>query len=605
MRVFLPYLQRYSGYLQLTILFHLLMALFQVISIPALNFFLSLLFQRGAKSAAPVPAPPTIGPYQQAEQYAKRYFDAFAAEYGQNALLIAICLLVVFVFFGKNLFRYLGLYFMSPLRVGIIKDLRNAVHAKMLALPLSYYTEERKGDLISRMTVDIAEIELSIMGMAEQLVRAPITMVGALALMILMAPGLTLMVLVLMLFSGFVIGRLSRGLRRHSNDAQSVLGFLMSLLDETLSGMRILKGFNAQHWQQERFEGVNEDYAARAIRISRRRDLASPLSEFMGIATVAVLLWFGTRQVFAGVLSPEHFLTFLFAFYNAIEPVKNLSTAVYNIKKGRGALDRLQAMLLADVRIVDHQHPHAITSFHDCIAFENVSFQYPNAERPAVREISFELRKGRVLALVGASGAGKSTLADLLPRFYDPTNGRIAIDGVDIRDIRLDDLRALMGIVSQDPVLFNDTVYNNIAFGKEGVTPDDVEAAARQANAHHFITQLPEGYQTHIGDRGSKLSGGQRQRLTIARALLVQPEILILDEATSALDSESEQLVQQALDRLLENRTALVVAHRLSTIQHADDILVLHEGQVVERGTHSSLMQKGRHYRKLVDLQAL
>jgi ABC-type multidrug transport system fused ATPase/permease subunit len=605
MRVFWPYLQRYSGYLQLTILFHLLMALFQVISIPALNFFLSLLFQRGAQATAPVPTPPTLGLYQQAEQYAKRHFDAFAADYGQNALLIAICLLVVLVFFGKNLFRYLGLYYMSPLRVGIIKDLRNAVHAKMLALPLSYYTEERKGDLISRMTVDIAEIELSIMGMAEQLVRAPITMVGALALMILMAPGLTLMVLVLMLFSGFVIGRLSRGLRRHSNDAQSVLGFLMSLLDETLSGMRILKGFNAQHWQQERFEGVNEDYAARAIRISRRRDLASPLSEFMGIATVAVLLWFGTRQVFAGVLSPEHFLTFLFAFYNAIEPVKNLSTAVYNIKKGRGALDRLQALLLADVRIVEHQHPRAITGFDDCIAFENVSFQYPNAERPAVRDMSFELRKGRVLALVGASGAGKSTLADLLPRFYDPTNGRITIDGVDIRDIRLDDLRALMGIVSQDPVLFNDTVYNNIAFGKAGVTPDDVEAAARQANAHHFITQLPEGYQTHIGDRGSKLSGGQRQRLTIARALLVQPEILILDEATSALDSESEQLVQQALDRLLQNRTALVVAHRLSTIQHADDILVLHEGQVVERGTHNSLMQMGRHYRKLVDLQAL
>lgn len=605
MRAFWPYLQRYRVYLQLAIVFHLLMALFQVISIPALNFFLTLLFQRDHQPAD-APAPSVgMGWYQQAEQYARRYFEAFAQAYGQNALLMAICLLVVVIFFGKNLFRYLGIYYMSPLRVGMIKDLRNAVHAKMLALPISYYTEARKGDLMSRMTVDIAEIELSIIGMVEQLVRAPITMVGALAIMVFMAPGLTLFVLVLMLFSGLVISRLGRGLRSRSADAQSILGFLMSLLEETLSGMRILKGFNAQSWQQNRFEQVNDTYAMRAIQISRRRDLASPLSEFMGIAVVAVLLWYGTRQVFAGVLSPEHFLTFLFAFYNAIEPVKSLSTALYNIKKGRGALDRLEQLLHADVQIVTRDDARPIGAFQDRIAFEKVGFQYAGAERAAVTDVSFELTKGRVLALVGASGAGKSTLTDLLPRFYDPTSGRITIDGVDIRDIRLDDLRGLMGIVSQDPVLFNDTVYNNIAFGKKGVTPDDVEAAARLANAHHFIEQLPEGYQTLIGDRGSKLSGGQRQRLTIARALLVQPDILILDEATSALDSESEQLVQQALDRLLENRTALVVAHRLSTIQHANEILVLHEGRVVERGTHNSLMQEGRYYRKLVELQSL
>ncbi|MDX2136329.1 MAG: ABC transporter ATP-binding protein [Saprospiraceae bacterium] len=605
MREFLPYLLRYRRYLFLAVFFHLLMSVFQVISIPALNFFLQILFKRKEdKTVVPVDTE-AWNWYTRLEHNIAVFFDRQTLLYGQEAVLAGVCVLVVLIFFGKNISRYLGIYFMSPLRVGIIKDLRNQVHAKMLALPLSYYTEERKGDLMSRMTADISEIELSIIGMVEQLVKDPIAMAGALAIMVVMAPGLTLFVFVLMLFSGLLIGALGRSLRRRSNAAQTVLGYLMSLLEETLSGMRILKGFNASAWQQNRFEQVNDDYARKLIRISRRKDLASPLSEFLGICVVAVLLWYGSRLVFAGTLKPETFITFLFAFYNAIDPVKSLSTALYNVRKGRGALDRIQALLNAGIAIAEKATPAPLNGFRDKIAFENVGFRYQGGETDAVSDIHLVLERGKVVALVGASGAGKSTIADLLPRFYDPTKGRITLDGVDIREFTLEDLRGLMGIVSQDPVLFNDTVFSNIAFGKQGVTRQDVEEAARQANAHTFITELPEGYDTIIGDRGSKLSGGQRQRLTIARALLTQPQILILDEATSALDSESEKLVQEALERLLQNRTALVIAHRLSTVQHADVIVVMHQGRIVEQGTHISLMQDGRFYRKLVELQAL
>ncbi|MBC7777972.1 MAG: ATP-binding cassette domain-containing protein, partial [Phycisphaerae bacterium] len=386
-------------------------------------------------------------------------------------------------------------------------------------------------------------------------------------------------------------------------------------VEETLGGLRIIKGFNAEQWQGERFGRENDGYARTITRLSRRRDLASPLSEFLGIVIASILLWYGAKQVFAGHITGPIFITFLYAFYSITEPAKAFSAATYSIRKGMGALERVEAVLDAPVAIRDAENALKINDFKEKIEFRNVSFQYANAERGALENIQLEIQKGKIVALVGASGAGKSTLADLLPRFYDPTEGQILLDGKDIRDLRLHDLRALMGIVTQEAILFNDTVRNNIAFSLPAealaeagtaLSPNlAVEAAAKAANAHEFIINLPEGYDTNIGDRGSKLSGGQRQRLTIARALLKNPPILILDEATSALDSESEKLVQAALERLLENRTALVIAHRLSTVQYANEIIVLDAGRIVERGTHEGLMREGRVYRKLVELQAL
>ncbi|MCB0574925.1 MAG: ABC transporter ATP-binding protein, partial [Saprospiraceae bacterium] len=398
---------------------------------------------------------------------------------------------------------------------------------------------------------------------------------------------------------------IGRSLRRQSGEAQQRLGMIGSLVEETLGGLRIIKGFNAEAWQSERFGGENKRYARTLTRLYRRKDLASPLSEFLGIGAVAILLWFGAKQVFAGEISAATFITFLYAFYNIIEPAKQLSSASYSIRKGMGALERVESVLNATVSIGDRADAAGIAAFEDKIEYKGVSFRYQNAEREALEDIDLNIPRGRIVALVGASGAGKSTVADLLPRFYDVTGGAILIDGKDIRSLKIKDLRALMGIVSQEAILFNDTVRNNIAFGNESATDAEIEAAAKAANAHEFIDRLPEGYLTNIGDRGSKLSGGQRQRLTIARALLKNPPILILDEATSALDSESEKLVQAALDKLLQNRTALVIAHRLSTVQHADEILVLDAGKVVERGTHEQLMHSGNIYRKLVELQAL
>ncbi|MBL7825580.1 MAG: ABC transporter ATP-binding protein [Saprospiraceae bacterium] len=596
----LRYYAPYKRLIGLAIISNLLMSLFMVVSIPVLQPFLQILFNPGEIKAT------TGGSgFQRFESALNGFFANLIAQYGREQALLIVCVFLVITFFGKNLFRYLSLYFLAPVRNGIVRDIRQKLVEKTLNLPLSYFSEERKGDLMSRISADVQEIEWSIVGATEAVAREPIVMLGSLIFMISVSPGLLVFVFGLMLFSGLIIAGVGRSLKRQSGEAQHRLGIIGSMVEETLGGLRIIKGFNAEHWQADRFQHENDDYARTLTRLYRRRDLASPMSEFLGIAAVSVLLWFGAKQVFAGEISAATFITFLYAFYNIIEPAKHLSGASYNIRKGLGALDRVEAVLHADETIKDSHDAHQIHSFEGKIAFNNVTFKYQNAEREALHEVSFEVKKGQTVALVGASGAGKSTIADLLPRFYDVSQGQILIDGSDIRQLRLRDLRNLMGIVSQEAILFNDSVYNNIAFSTIDATPETVKAAAIAANAHEFIVRMPDGYQTNIGDRGGKLSGGQRQRLTIARALLKNPPILILDEATSALDSESEKLVQSALDTLLKNRTALVIAHRLSTVQHAHEILVLDGGSIVERGTHESLMHAGGVYKRLVELQAL
>ncbi len=617
LRYYLPY----KRLLTLAIVCNVLMSIFVVVSIPALLPFLQILFNpNGPSNSGGATQNQTISTSGAGLQHQlDTFFEQLLINHGREGALLIVCSFLVLTFLGKNLFRYLSLYFLAPVRNGVVRDLRQKMLRKMLDLPLSFFSEERKGDLMSRFSADVQEVEWSIMGVMEALVREPIVITGSLAYMLWVSPALTGFVFVLILFSGGIIGGIGKTLRKQSGEAQSRLGTVMSLVEETLGGLRIIKGFNAEQWQGERFGRENDGYARTITRLSRRRDLASPLSEFLGIAVASVLLWFGAKQVFAGHISGPTFITFLYAFYSITEPAKAFSAATYSIRKGMGALERVEAVLDAPVSIQDADNALNITEFKDKIEFRNVSFRYANAERGALENIRLEIQKGKIVALVGASGAGKSTMADLLPRFYDPSEGQIMLDGKDIRDLRLKDLRALMGIVSQEAILFNDTVRNNILFSSSQAfitdtmgleetalaTTKAVEAAARAANAHEFIIQLPEGYDTNIGDRGSKLSGGQRQRLTIARALLKNPPILILDEATSALDSESEKLVQAALERLLENRTALVIAHRLSTVQHANEIIVLDAGRIVERGTHESLMRQSGYYRKLVELQAL
>lgn len=599
----LRYYAPYKKYIALALLSNLLMSLFMVVSIPVLQPFLQILFGSGLEQSA-TPAAKSGG-FQKIEQQVTAFFADLIRDHGREEALLIVCGFLVLAFFGKNLFHYLSMYFLTPARTGVVRDLREKLLQKMLELPLSYFSEERKGDLMSRVSADVQEVEFSIGGVVVSVAREPIVILGSLAFMVFASPQLLVFVLGLMLFAGLIIGTVGRSLRKQSGEAQSRLGQIGALVEETLGGLRIIKGFNAEGWQIARFGRENDRYTRTMTRLNRRRDLASPLSEFLGIATVAVLLWFGAKQVFAGQISAATFITFLYAFYNVIEPAKHLSGAAFNIRKGLGALERVETVLHAPVAIRDSENARAVSAFQDKIEFKNVTFHYQEADRAAVQDVNLVVPRGKMVALVGASGAGKSTMADLLPRFYDPTAGQILIDGADIRHLRLRDLRALMGIVSQEAILFNDTVRNNIVFGNENILESDIVAAAKAANAHEFIMALPEGYDTNIGDRGSKLSGGQRQRLTIARALLKNPPILILDEATSALDSESEKLVQAALDRLLQNRTALVIAHRLSTVQHADEIVVMDAGRIVERGTHAELLTRGGIYRKLVELQAL
>ncbi len=596
------FIGNYRLHVSLAIASNILTALFTVFSIPLLIPFLNILFDR-AEPVLERPRVSWLNPESLADLFSYR-LSMLIVEQGKETALLFVCGAIMIVFFLKNLFRYLALFFMAPVRNGIIRDLRKLLFDKILALPLAYFSEERKGDLMSRITADVQEIEWSILNVLEAIFREPLIILGALFFMIYVSPGLTIFVFLLLIFTGVVIGGIGRSLRKPSGRVQALLGQLVTIVEEALSGLRIVKGFNAEGYQRNKFSATNDTYRHSLTRLLWRRDLASPLSEFLGIATVAVLLWYGSRQVFGGSLEAGTFLAFIFAFYNVIDPAKSFSKAFYNVQKGIAALGRTEEILDAPNPIVEKPDALPIREFRDRIQYRNVSFSYRGQDQPVLQGIDLTVEKGKVIALVGASGAGKSTLVDLLPRFYDVDQGQILIDGADIRNFRLKDLRALMGIVSQEAILFNDSIYNNIVFGLENVTAREVEQAARIANAHEFIMASEEGYQTNIGDRGNKLSGGQRQRLTIARAVLKNPPILILDEATSALDSESEKLVQESLLQIMRDRTSIVIAHRLSTIQHADQIIVMKDGKIIERGAHQELIQAGGAYLKLVKLQA-
>ena len=598
----LRYLGSYQGLVLAAIACNILTAVFTVISIPMLIPFFQILFDRTQMTDT---APEGGLSLTNTADYFNYQFSQLISTQGQETALAYVCVAIVIVYLLRNLFRYLALFFMAPVRNGVIRDLRAEMFDQVLTLPLSYFGEERKGDLLARLTSDVQEVESSILNMLEVVFREPLIITGALAFMIYVSPGLTVFVFLLIIFTGVVIGGLGKRLKRTSTAVQDRLGHLLSLVEEGLGGLRIIKGFAAEGYQRHKFATANNNYRNLLTRLLRRRDLASPLSEFLGIATVAALLWYGSRQVFSGVLEAETFITFIFAFYNVIDPAKNIAKATSNIQRGIGAFERIERLLDAVNTLPEHPQAKGVETFNQGIEYRDVSFRYRDVEGPVLQNIDLQIPKGRVVALVGASGAGKSTLVDLLPRFYDVTNGQILIDGVDVRELRLQDWRSLLGIVSQEAILFNDSIYNNIVFGMEGVSQEDVEKAARIANAHDFITATEHAYETNIGDRGSKLSGGQRQRLTIARAILRNPPVLILDEATSALDSESERLVQDALTKLMQGRTAIVIAHRLSTIQHADEIIVMREGRIVERGTHMGLLEQEGEYQKLVALQGL
>ena len=604
----------YRKYMALNILFNLLSTILSLFSFAAIIPVLRILFGLTAVDVQWVDMQ-TVNGLQEtiAALRGNLYFllnDQIALHGASYVLLLLGLFLVVMTGFKCGA-AWLANYYMVPIRTGVLRDLRQQLYDKVLSLPIGYFTETRRGDVISRMTNDVSEVEASIMSALDILFKDPIMILVYLVTLLVISWQLTLFVLLLMPVAVFLIGRIGRSLKRASTKGQEQNAEILSSIDETLFGLRVVKGFNAQHKLRSRFENLINAARATFNRINRRYYLAHPLSEFLGTALIAIILWFGGLLILSdhATIDASTFIYYLVIFYSIINPSKDLSKASYGIRRGMASLERIDAILNTQSNILEPEHPEPVV-FNEGIQIDHLSFRY-QPDREVLKDICLTLPKGKTIALVGQSGSGKTTLTDLVPRFYDPQEGRITIDGTDIRRFLTRNLRALMGIVCQEPVLFNDTVYNNITFGVDTTLPapngmnwdEAVEQAAKIANAHEFISAMPEGYQTSIGDRGSRLSGGQRQRLSIARAILKNPPILILDEATSALDSESEKLVQEALEHLMKDRTTLVVAHRLSTIKHADLICVMHEGEIVESGTHEDLYALGGYYTKLVDMQ--
>lgn len=597
----------YKKYVFLSLLFNLLTTIFSLFSFAAIIPVLQILFglQDGGKT------------YQQwswndggsdiLEALKNNLFyglEQLIVEVGPSTALMYLGLFLIVMTALKTGSAYLGSHFMIPIRTGVLRDLRNQLYRKIISLPIGFFTEERKGDIMARMTGDVTEVEASIMSSLDMVFKNPIMILIYLGVMFAMSWQLTLFVLLLLPFSGWLIGRIGRSLKRRSTIGQEQTGELLSQIEETLGGLRVVKAFNAEHKLEARFGALNEKIRNTFNRINRRYNLAHPVSELIGTIVIAILLWFGGVLILGNnsSINAAEFIYYLVIFYSIIAPSKDLSKASYSIQKGLASLERVDKILKSENTIKEPEQAEKVKTFTDKIEFRNVSFKYQTDW--VLKNINLDVPKGKTVALVGQSGSGKSTLVDLLPRYYDPVEGEILMDGVNIKHYHTHDFRSLIGNVNQEAILFNDTFFNNIAFGVENATLEQVMEAAKIANAHDFISATENGYESTIGDRGSKLSGGQRQRVSIARAILKNPPILILDEATSALDTESEKMVQEALENLMRNRTTLVVAHRLSTIKRADEICVLHEGRIVERGKHDDLVALDGYYKKLCDMQS-
>lgn len=573
---------------------------FQPFSLTMAIPFLGILFDNQPLITETVPWSLSIDSLMHNFNY---FLSSIVINGGREDALVYISVFVVVTVLLKTGFQYMARYVMASVRTGVMKDLRNSVYKKITKLHLAFFTNERKGDIISRMTNDVNEVEFSIVQSVEIIFKEPMTIIVYVIALLYISPELSVFMLVMLPLTGLIIGRIGKSLRKKSVIAQNKLGDLISIIEETLGGMRIIKVFNAQKRMSDSFTSQNESYNKVLIRIWRKRDLASPLSEFLGTMVVVIIMWYGGKMVLSGGtnVTSQEFIGYLIVFSQIINPAKAFSLAYYNIQKGMASADRINFILKAEQKIKSPKNPTPFTEFKQHIEYKNVSFRY--VEDLVLKNINLSIEKGKTIALVGQSGSGKSTMVDLLPRLHDVGEGQILIDGIDIRDMDTKELRSKMGIVNQEPILFNDTIFNNIAFGFEEATMEQVVEAAKIANAHEFILATPEGYDSIIGDRGSKLSGGQRQRLSIARAVLANPPILILDEATSALDTESERLVQEAITRVMENRTSVIIAHRLSTIVHADIICVMRDGEIVESGSHTELIAINGVYRKLHDLQ--
>lgn len=590
------YLKQYRTEIVLYFICIIFSIVFSVVSLGMLAPFFDLIFMGDSAGMVPKADSPLTA-------YIRKLLILWVGDLNPKGALAFICIIIVSSILLKNLFLYFSFNILNPVKNKIVNTLRSELYYKILGLPIGYFTEKRKGDLISRITNDVAEVEVSLVGALEGWIRDPLTILINFAVLFYISPQLTLAILVCIPLVGFVLGRISRSLKKQSNEAAIKLGESLSVLDETLNGLRVIKAFNIETLLRGRFGKINDELLYAKNKISRRRDMASPMSEFLGVLVFVGILWFGGQMVLGNqlALSPSMFLAYLAMFYNIINPVKTLSTSFSNMQKGSSAIVRIEEILKTKVTVDDNPNGKQLLSFNSQIEFRDASFAYDDAV--ILNKINLVIGKGKTVALVGSSGAGKSTLADLVPRFHDVTGGEVLIDGINIKDYSLHSVRSLMSIVTQEPILFNDTIASNIALGQQNATMEEIIHAAKIANAHDFIVKKEGGYNSNIGDRGTKLSGGERQRLTIARAVLKNPPILILDEATSSLDTESERLVQDAINNLMADRTSIVIAHRLSTVRHADEILVLQKGEIAERGTHDQLLAMNGKYRRLVEMQ--
>lgn len=598
----IPYALPYKKYAFLNIFFNILYAFFGALSFVALIPMLEVLFGEGEKTYQK----PVYQGISEIKTYLQEYLNYYIGSYTGDSKVDALAIIIAMVvtlFFLKNIFHYLAIVCINHLRNGVLKDLRNVMYKKMISLPISYFSEKRKGDLMARITGDIGEFQNSYLSILELIVREPLTIIFTIIIMFGLSAKLTIFVFVFIPLSGIIISRIGKSLKKHSNRIQQEHGYFLSIIEESISGLRIVKAFNAEDNFLSKFKASTHRLFKQANNLSNRHSLASPISEFLGIAVIGILLWFGGRMVLVeGTLKGSEFIAYMGLAYNILTPAKAISQASYRLRSGAAAAERVMEVLEAENPIFDKENAIEKTDFTQSISIKNVWFKYQ--ETYVLQDFSLEIPKGKTIALVGQSGSGKSTIANLISRFYDVNQGSISFDGVDIRDMSIHSLRNLVGVVSQDSILFNDSIENNLKLGNPQATDNEVIHASKVANAYEFIERLSEKFQTNIGDAGNTLSGGQKQRLSIARAVLKNPPIMVLDEATSALDTESEKLVQEALENMMKNRTSIVIAHRLSTIQNADLIVVMERGKIVEQGTHTSLMEKNGTYRKLVEMQS-